>query len=64
VDEYIVALKKELDMYAQTKYVKTSVFDELVLGGEHQASCQPSRSWTYWISARHDSPQAKSISLK
>lgn len=33
VDEYIVALKKELDMYAQTKYVKTSVFDELVLGG-------------------------------
>ena len=26
-------LKKELAMYAKTKYVKTSVFDEIVLGG-------------------------------
>jgi oxygen-independent coproporphyrinogen-3 oxidase len=30
---YLEALKKELEMYAQTRYVKTSVFDEIVLGG-------------------------------
>ncbi len=30
---YLDALKKELEMYAKTKYVKTSVFDEIVLGG-------------------------------
>ena len=33
VEEYLHVLKKELEMYAQTKYVKTSVFDEIVLGG-------------------------------
>jgi oxygen-independent coproporphyrinogen-3 oxidase len=33
VDRYMNMLKKELDMYAKTKYVKTSVFDEIVLGG-------------------------------
>jgi len=33
IDTYLQALKKELVMYAQTKYVKTSVFDEIVLGG-------------------------------
>ncbi len=33
IDLYLAALKKELEMYAQTKYVKTSVFDEIVLGG-------------------------------
>lgn len=30
---YLELLKKELDMYAKTKYVQTSVFDEIVLGG-------------------------------
>jgi oxygen-independent coproporphyrinogen-3 oxidase len=33
VELYMNMLKKELDMYADTKYVKTSVFDEIVLGG-------------------------------
>jgi len=33
IDRYMNMLKKELDMYAKTKYVKTSVFDEIVLGG-------------------------------
>jgi coproporphyrinogen III oxidase-like Fe-S oxidoreductase len=33
MDPYLDALKKELDMYAKTKYVQTSVFDEIVLGG-------------------------------
>jgi oxygen-independent coproporphyrinogen-3 oxidase len=33
IEPYLGALKKELEMYAQTKYVKTSVFDEIVLGG-------------------------------
>jgi oxygen-independent coproporphyrinogen-3 oxidase len=33
IDHYLALLKKELDMYAKTKYVKTSVFDEIVLGG-------------------------------
>jgi coproporphyrinogen III oxidase-like Fe-S oxidoreductase len=40
VDQYIQALKKELEMYAKTTYVKTSVFDEIVLGGEHQVFFQ------------------------
>jgi oxygen-independent coproporphyrinogen-3 oxidase len=33
IEPYLDALKKELEMYAQMKYVKTSVFDEIVLGG-------------------------------
>ncbi|MCW3995446.1 MAG: radical SAM protein [Candidatus Bathyarchaeota archaeon] len=33
IEEYLLLLKKELDMYAKTRYVKTSVFDEIVLGG-------------------------------
>jgi oxygen-independent coproporphyrinogen-3 oxidase len=33
IEPYLGLLKKELDMYAKTKYVKTSVFDEIVLGG-------------------------------
>ena len=33
IEPYLETLKKELEMYAQTKYVKTSVFDEIVLGG-------------------------------
>ena len=33
IEPYLELLKKELDMYAKTKYVKTSVFDEIVLGG-------------------------------
>src|SRR4030067_941786 len=33
IETYLQTLKKELVMYAQTKYVKTSVFDEIVLGG-------------------------------
>jgi coproporphyrinogen III oxidase-like Fe-S oxidoreductase len=33
IEPYLDALKKELEMYAATKYVKTSVFDEIVLGG-------------------------------
>ena len=33
IERYMDMLKKELDMYAGTKYVKTSVFDEIVLGG-------------------------------
>ncbi|MBN1357206.1 coproporphyrinogen III oxidase family protein [Candidatus Bathyarchaeota archaeon] len=33
VERYMDMLKKELDIYAKTKYVKTSVFDEIVLGG-------------------------------
>jgi oxygen-independent coproporphyrinogen-3 oxidase len=33
LDMYLSVLKKELEMYAQTKYVKTSIFDEIVLGG-------------------------------
>jgi oxygen-independent coproporphyrinogen-3 oxidase len=33
IEHYLELLKKELDMYAKTLYVKTSVFDEIVLGG-------------------------------
>ncbi len=33
IEPYLHLLKKELEMYAKTKYVKTSVFDEVVLGG-------------------------------
>jgi oxygen-independent coproporphyrinogen-3 oxidase len=33
IEPYLDALKKELEMYAATRYVKTSVFDEIVLGG-------------------------------
>jgi coproporphyrinogen III oxidase-like Fe-S oxidoreductase len=33
IEQYMNMLKKELDIYAKTKYVKTSVFDEIVLGG-------------------------------
>jgi len=33
IEPYLDLLKKELDMYAKTRYVKTSVFDEIVLGG-------------------------------
>jgi coproporphyrinogen III oxidase-like Fe-S oxidoreductase len=33
IEPYLALLKKELAMYAKTKYVKTSVFDEIVLGG-------------------------------
>jgi oxygen-independent coproporphyrinogen-3 oxidase len=33
LDLYLKALKKELMMYAKTKYVQTSEFDEIVLGG-------------------------------
>jgi oxygen-independent coproporphyrinogen-3 oxidase len=33
IEPYLDALKKELEMYAKTKYVQTSVFDEIVLGG-------------------------------
>jgi oxygen-independent coproporphyrinogen-3 oxidase len=33
IEPYLDLLKKELEMYAKTKYVKTSVFDEIVLGG-------------------------------
>src|SRR3990170_4137011 len=33
IEPYLDALKKELEMYAKTMYVKTSVFDEIVLGG-------------------------------
>jgi oxygen-independent coproporphyrinogen-3 oxidase len=33
IEPYLELLKKELEMYAETKYVKTSMFDEIVLGG-------------------------------
>jgi oxygen-independent coproporphyrinogen-3 oxidase len=33
IKPYLEALKKELMMYAETKYVQTSEFDEIVLGG-------------------------------
>lgn len=33
IEHYLELLKKELEMYAKTRYVKTSVFDEIVLGG-------------------------------
>jgi oxygen-independent coproporphyrinogen III oxidase len=33
IEPYLALLKKELAMYAKTKYVKTSTFDEIVLGG-------------------------------
>jgi oxygen-independent coproporphyrinogen III oxidase len=33
IEPYLELLKKELAMYAKTKYVKTSMFDEIVLGG-------------------------------
>ena len=33
IESYLELLKKELLMYAKTKYVKTSMFDEIVLGG-------------------------------
>ena len=33
IEPYLELLKKELEMYAKTKYVKTSCFDEIVLGG-------------------------------
>ena len=33
IEPYLDLLKKELMMYAKTKYVQTSMFDEIVLGG-------------------------------
>jgi len=33
IEPYLELVKKELEMYAKTKYVQTSVFDEIVLGG-------------------------------
>lgn len=33
IEPYLAALKKELKMYAETKYMRTSEFDEIVLGG-------------------------------
>jgi coproporphyrinogen III oxidase-like Fe-S oxidoreductase len=33
IEPYLELVKKELEMYAKTNYVKTSVFDEIVLGG-------------------------------
>jgi len=33
IEPYLDTLKKELEMYTKTRYVKTSVFDEIVLGG-------------------------------
>ena len=33
IGPYLEALKKELDMYSKTRYLQTSVFDEIVLGG-------------------------------
>ncbi len=33
LEPYVKALKKELKMYAKTRYIQTSVFDEVVLGG-------------------------------
>jgi len=33
LEPYVEALKKELEMYAKTRYIQTSVFDEVVLGG-------------------------------
>ena len=33
IETYLKVLKKELEMYAKLKYVQTSVFDEIVLGG-------------------------------
>ena len=33
IETYLNLLKKELAMYAKTKYVQTSYFDEIVLGG-------------------------------
>jgi oxygen-independent coproporphyrinogen III oxidase len=33
IEPYLAALKKELDTYAKTKYLQTSLFDEIVLGG-------------------------------
>jgi len=33
IPPYLLALKKELDMYSKTKYIQTSIFDEIVLGG-------------------------------
>jgi coproporphyrinogen III oxidase-like Fe-S oxidoreductase len=33
IEPYLDLVKKELAMYAKTKYVKTSFFDEIVLGG-------------------------------
>jgi coproporphyrinogen III oxidase-like Fe-S oxidoreductase len=33
IEPYLETVKKELLMYARTNYVKTSVFDEIVLGG-------------------------------
>jgi oxygen-independent coproporphyrinogen-3 oxidase len=33
IEPYLELLKKELMMYAKTKYVQTSMFDEIVLGG-------------------------------
>ncbi len=33
IEPYLKTLKKELLMYAETKYLQTSVFDEIVIGG-------------------------------
>jgi coproporphyrinogen III oxidase-like Fe-S oxidoreductase len=33
IEEYLLALKKELKMYAETRYIRSSEFDEVVLGG-------------------------------
>ncbi len=43
IEPYLELVKKELEMYAKTKYVKTSVFDEIVLGGGTPSVFQPSR---------------------
>ncbi len=33
IEPYLAALKRELKMYAEAKYMQTSEFDEIVLGG-------------------------------
>ncbi|MDH5664050.1 MAG: radical SAM protein [Candidatus Bathyarchaeota archaeon] len=39
--KYLVALKKELKMYAETRYIRSSFFDEVVLGGGSPSVLSP-----------------------
>lgn len=41
LEEYLGALKKELKMYAETQYIQSSFFDEVVLGGGSPSVLSP-----------------------
>lgn len=41
LEKYLVALKRELKMYAETNYIRSSIFDEVVLGGGSPSVMSP-----------------------